>query len=143
MSYPEEEHHQLCSTGSKPALTPSEQHGKLSLAVDSSDEPLSDIHQFQWLIGRLIYIPHHVSPRYIICGSIIKPVQSGTLKISYITSHSQPADVSTKSLGVEQHHHLCSKLSIFVLYSNTCLWGPIGNMENRNMQNGNLDSDVV
>ncbi|GAV59364.1 hypothetical protein CFOL_v3_02895 [Cephalotus follicularis] len=59
------------------------------------------------------------------CHLVREKIQQGIIKIEYVGTHEQPANVLTKALGKRQHIHLISKLGVLNIYNTTSLRGSV------------------
>ncbi|KAL5832255.1 hypothetical protein ACOSQ4_017609 [Xanthoceras sorbifolium] len=53
------------------------------------------------------------------CHLVREKILSGMVRTSHISTHHQPADIFTKSLGSTQFHHLIHKLGVFNIHTPT------------------------
>ena len=59
------------------------------------------------------------------CHFIREKLQKGLIKVEYIHTKEQPADVLTKGLSRLQHEHLLSKLGVLNIFSPPSLKGSV------------------
>ena len=59
------------------------------------------------------------------CHFIIEKLQKGLIKVEYISTKEQPADVLTKGLSRLQHEHLLSKLGVLNIFAPPSLKGSV------------------
>ena len=60
----------------------------------------------------------HERTKHIVvdCHYVRDQLKSNLIKTAYVNTKQQLADVFTKSLTMQQHHHLTSKLGVFSLF---------------------------